>query len=250
MLTNERHDYILRLLDEKRTVKLQDLVEKTDASESTLRRDLTELENMGKLERVFGGAILPTRNLQEPSMDDKSTRNLKEKQSVAEYAATFVQEGDSVYLDAGTTTLQMIPHLKEKNPVVVTNGLPLAVALNEAGITTYLTGGMLKTRTGAFVGAGALAALGTYHFDICFLGVNGFHADYGYTTPDPEEAAIKKKAAFHARKTFILADHSKVNKVSFATIMDLHEAALIVDRLPAEALKEFEKITSVKVVEQ
>lgn len=250
MLTNERHDYILKLLEEKRTVKLQDLVEKTDASESTLRRDLTELENMGKLERVFGGAILPTRNLQEPSMADKSTRNLKEKQSIAEYAANFVQEGDSVFLDAGTTTLQMIPYLKDKNPVVVTNGLPLAVALNEAGLTTYLTGGLLKPRTGAFVGAGALSALETYHFDICFLGVNGFHADYGYTTPDPEEAAIKKKASSNARKTFVLADHSKVNKVSFATIMDLGEATLIVDGLPAESLKEFEKITPVKVVQQ
>lgn len=248
MLTNQRHDYILKLLEEKRTVKLQDLVEKTDASESTLRRDLTELENMGKLERVFGGAILPARNLQEPSMNDKSTRNLKGKQSIAEYAAAFVQEGDSVFLDAGTTTLQMIPYLKDKNPVVVTNGLPLAVALNEAGLTTYLTGGLLKPRTGAFVGAGALAALGAYHFDICFLGVNGVHADFGYTTPDPEEAAIKKKAATHARKTYILADHSKVNKVSFATIMDLQESALIVDGLPAEYLKEFEKITQVKVV--
>lgn len=250
MLTNERHDYILKLLEEKRTVKLQDLVEKTDASESTLRRDLNELESLGKLERVFGGAILPMHNLQEPSIADKSTRNLKEKQSIAEYAATFVQEGDSVFLDAGTTTLQMIPYLKEKNPVVVTNGLPLAVALYEAGVTTYLTGGLLKPRTGAFVGAGALAALETYHFDVCFLGANGFHVEYGYTTPDPEEAAIKKKASLHARKTFILADHSKVNKVSFAAIIDLQEAALIVDRLPSDSLKEIRKITRVKVVEQ
>ncbi|WP_341201457.1 DeoR/GlpR family DNA-binding transcription regulator [Planomicrobium okeanokoites] len=250
MLTNERHDYILRMLEEKKTVKLQDLVEVTDASESTLRRDLTELENMGKLERVFGGAVLPGRNLQEPSMDDKSTRNLKEKKSIAEYAASFVQEGDSVFLDAGTTTLQMIPFIKDRNPVVVTNGLPLAVALNEAGITTYLTGGMLKPRTGAFVGAGALAALGAYHFDICFLGVNGIHADYGYTTPDPEEAAVKKKAASLARKTYILADHSKVNKVSFATIINLQDAALIVDGVPAETLQEYNKITTVKVVEK
>lgn len=250
MLTNERHNYILKLLEEKRTVKLQDLVEKTDASESTLRRDLTELENLGKLERVFGGAILSMRNLQEPSIADKSTRNLMEKQSIAEYAATFVQEGDSVFLDAGTTTLQMIPYLKDKNPVVVTNGLPVAVALNEAGLTTYLTGGLLKQRTGAFVGSGTLSALETYHFDICFLGVNGFHADYGYTTPDPEEAAIKKKASSHARKTYVLADHSKVNKVSFATIMDLQEASIIADQLPAESLKQIEKITTVKVVEQ
>ncbi len=250
MLTNERHDYILQLLEEKRTVKLQELVEKTDSSESTLRRDLTELESMGKLERVFGGATLPIRNLQEPSIADKSTRNLKGKMSISAYAASLVKEGDSVFLDAGTTTLQMIPLLKEKNAVVVTNGLPLAVALSEAGITAYLTGGLLKQRTGAFVGAGALTALGSYHFDICFLGANGFHVDYGYTTPDPEEAAIKKKASEHARKTYVLADHSKMNQVSFATIMELQYASLIVDQLPTDSLYEFEKLTSVKVAEE
>lgn len=249
MLTNERHDFILRLIEEKRTVKLQELVELTDASESTLRRDLTELENLGKLERVFGGAVLPSRNLQEPSIADKSTRYLEEKKSIASYAATFVQEGDSVFLDAGTTTLQMIPFLKDKNPVVVTNGLPLAEALNEACLTTYLTGGLLKPRTGAFVGSGTLLALDAYHFDICFLGVNGIHTEYGYTTPDPEEAAIKRKASSHSRKTYMLGDHSKVNKVSFAKIMDLGDAALIVDDLPSEVLTEFKKITSVKVVE-
>ena len=249
MLTNERHDFILNLLEEKRTVKLQELVERTDASESTLRRDLTELESMGKLERVFGGAVLPSRNLQEPSIAEKSTRNLEEKRTIAAFAATFVQEGDSVFLDAGTTTLQMIPFIKDKNPVVVTNGLPLAEALNDAGITTYLTGGLLKPSTGAFVGSGALMALGTYHFDICFLGVNGFHPEYGYTTPDPEEAAIKQKACAHSRTAYMLGDHSKMNKVIFAKIMDLQEASLIVDQMQPDALKEFEKHTSVKVVE-
>lgn len=249
MLTNERHNFILNLLEEKRTVKLQDLVERTDASESTLRRDLTELENMGKLERVFGGAILPSRNLQEPSIADKSTRNLMEKKSIAKYAATFVQEGDSVFLDAGTTTLQMIPFLKEKDPVVVTNGLPLAEALNDHGITTYLTGGLLKPRTGAFVGSGTLMSLATYHFDICFLGVNGFHMEYGYTTPDPEEAAIKRMASSHSKTTYMLADQSKIHKVSFAKIMDLQEATLIVDRLGSADMSKFEKVTSVKAVE-
>lgn len=249
MLTNERHDFILNLLEEKRTVKLQELVERTDASESTLRRDLTELENMGKLERVFGGAVLPSSNLQEPSIEDKSTRNLKAKRSIAEYASSFVQDGDSVFLDAGTTTLQMIPFLKDKNPVVVTNGLPLAEALNIAGITTYLTGGLLKPRTGAFVGSGTLMALGNYHFDICFLGVNGFHTEYGYTTPDPEEAAIKRMASSHSKATYMLADHSKLNKVSFAKIMDLQQASLIVDQLAADAKPKFEKLTSIKVVE-
>ncbi|TWT07934.1 DeoR/GlpR transcriptional regulator [Planococcus sp. CPCC 101016] len=248
MLTNERHAYILRLLEGKQTVKIQELVESTGASESTIRRDLTELEQAHKLERVFGGAILPGRNLMEPSITDKSTQYLKEKIRIAEFASTLVQQGDSVFLDAGTTTFQLIPFLKDKDLVVVTNGLTLVEALNEQGITTYLTGGLMKPRTGAFVGSHTIQALQNYRFDICFLGINGFHPEYGYTTPDPEEAAVKQLASSLARKTFALADHSKTNKISFAKIMDLDRATLIVDEISKEANAGLEKKTIVKVV--
>lgn len=247
MLTNERHDFILQQLEEKQTVKIQDLVNLTDASESTIRRDLTELENLQKLERVFGGAILPGRNLQEPSVEDKSTRNLQEKIRLAKFAASFIQEGDSVFLDAGTTTYQMIPYMKDKNLVVVTNGLTLIESLNDYGITTYLTGGLMKPLTGAFVGPQAIQSLENYRFDLSFIGVNGFHAEYGYTTPDPEEAAIKKRASSLSRKTYVLADHSKTNKVSFAKIMELDQATLVVDQITADLLNSLEKKTTVKV---
>ncbi|WP_033541270.1 DeoR/GlpR family DNA-binding transcription regulator [Planococcus sp. CAU13] len=248
MLTHERHEYILKYLDEKKTIKIQDIVDSTGASESTIRRDLTELENMQKLERVFGGAVLPGRNLQESSVADKAARNLQEKKRLAKFAASFIQKGDSVFLDAGTTTYQMIPYLKDKEVVVVTNGLTLVESLNEHGITTYLTGGLMKPLTGAFVGAQTIQSLGNYRFDICFLGANGFHAEYGYTTPDPEEAAVKKRASTLARKTYILADHSKANKVSFAKIMDLDQGILLTDQIAGNILEVIEKKTNVKVV--
>ncbi|ANU23258.1 DeoR/GlpR family DNA-binding transcription regulator [Planococcus donghaensis] len=248
MLTNERHLFIMQLLDEKQTVKIQELVESTGASESTIRRDLVDLEHSGKLERVFGGATLAGKNLLEPSILDKSTQLLDEKIKIAKFAASFVQQGDSVYLDAGTTTFQMIPFLKDKDLVVVTNGLTLVEALNSHGITTYLTGGLMKPRTGAFVGSQTIQALQNYRFDSCFLGINGFHAEYGYTTPDPEEAAVKQMASSLSRKTFALADHSKINKISFAKIMDLERATLIVDEITKDANAVLEKKTIVKVV--
>ena len=83
---------------------------------------------------------------------DKSTKNLQEKIRIAKYAATFVQEGDCIFLDAGTTMFQMIPHLKNKNVVIVTNGLTHVESLIEYGITTYLTGGYVKSKTRALVG--------------------------------------------------------------------------------------------------
>lgn len=250
LLTNERHAYILKKLEKKRTVKIQELVEETAASESTIRRDLTELENQHKLERVFGGAILTGHNLKEQSLMEKSTQNLSEKVQVAQAAAELIKKGDSVFLDAGTTTFQMIPFLQNKDLVVVTNGLNLVDALNEYGIKTYLTGGLYKSKTSAFVGSQTVQAMKNYRFDICFLGVNGLNEEYGYTTPDPEEAAIKQLASSLSRKTFVLADHSKINQVSFAKIMDLENAMLIIDSIPTETLDIFRKKTSVKVVHE
>lgn len=248
MLTTERHKLILKLLNEKQSIKIQDIVEMTAASESTIRRDLTELEELQKLERVFGGARMIDPNLPEPSILDKATKNLKEKKAVARYAASLVKEGDCLFLDAGTTTSQMIPFLKDKNVTVVTNGLSHLEALMENGITSYLTGGFIKSRTGALVGPQTVQSLENYRFEKTFLGVNGIHVTSGYTTPDPEEAAVKRLASELSKSCYVLADQSKYQKISFAHIMDLSSAALIIDGLQDQDIDTIEQLTTIKVV--
>jgi len=131
--------------------------------------------------------------------------------------------------------------------VVVTNGLTHVEALIEYGITTYLTGGYVKSKTGALVGPQTIASLNSYRFDKCFLGVNGFHSEYGYTTPDPEEAALKKLASTLARKTFVVADHSKYNEVSFSNIMALEKAELITENISKKAIELISRKTIVRV---
>lgn len=247
MLTAERHSIIIQLLNEKHSIKIQDIIKATAASESTIRRDLTDLEAQGKLVRIHGGAILPERKLQEFSLKEKSTKNLHEKTKIAQLAACLVDEGDCLFIDAGTTTLQLIPYLKDKDIVVVTNGLSHVEALIKHGIPTYITGGHIKAKTGALIGAQTVQSISNYRFDKCFLGVNGFHIELGYTTPDPEEAMVKKTAHRHALQTFVLADHSKKNKVSFAKIISLQEAALLTDKLSLEEIEQFEKQTTLKV---
>ncbi|WP_099156584.1 DeoR/GlpR family DNA-binding transcription regulator [Virgibacillus ndiopensis] len=248
MLTTERHEIILQLLKEKQTITLQDIIETTSASESTIRRDLTELEKQHKLERIHGGATLTERKLQEFSITEKSTKNLQEKIKIANYASSIVQDGDCIYLDAGTTTLQIIPYLQDKDVVVVTNGLTHLDSLIERGITTYLTGGLIKPKTSALIGQQAVQSLQNYRFDKCFLGVNGYHIDYGYTTPDPEEAHMKQIASSLAKEVYVLADSTKHNKISFAKINDLQEAQLITTEIEADDLSHLTKRTNVKVV--
>ncbi|MGD6965833.1 DeoR/GlpR family DNA-binding transcription regulator [Rossellomorea vietnamensis] len=247
MLTPERQLIILSLLKDKGVVKLQELIEETNASESTIRRDLIQLEEQRKLKRVHGGASLLQGKRTEPSLSEKSFKNLQDKINIAKAAASFIQDGDSIFLDAGTTTQQMISFLEQKKLTVVTNGITLVEPLLEKGITTYLLGGMVKGSTRAIIGRSALDTLKTYRFDKCFIGTNGVDVDFGYTTPDPEEALIKQVAFELSQEGYVLADQSKIGEVSFSKIADLEEAVLVTNQ-DSENIQNYQQHTSIKVV--
>lgn len=248
MLTPERHQLILQLIKDKPIVKIQELVDLTEASESTIRRDLTVLEEGKFLKRVHGGAARLRGKLQEPSMVEKSAKNLQEKKQIAQFAASLVEAGDCIYLDAGSTILEMIEFLPAKDIVVVTNGLMHLPHLLERNIETYVIGGYAKPKTNAIIGRGALASLEQYRFDKCFLGVNGVHTHSGYTTPDQDEAMIKQKAMTLSREVFVLADDTKFSEIAFAKIADLHEATIITNTLEEEMKGQYTSKTSIKVV--
>lgn len=201
MLTPERHQLIIDEIEKHDVVKIQYLMNLTKASESTIRRDLSTLEARGYLKRVHGGASRLSDIRKEPDMLEKSSKNLHEKKKIAKEAASLLEEGDCIYLDAGTTTLQMIDFIdQEKDIIVVTNGVMHIEALIKKGITFYLLGGHVKHKTGAIVGGSALTDIGRYRFDKSFIGVNGIHKEAGFTTPDPEEALLKTKAVKQAKK--------------------------------------------------
>lgn len=248
MLTPERHRMILQLLKEKNIVKIQEIVEMTDTSESTIRRDLSQLEEEKHLKRIHGGAQRLQGKLQEPSMVEKSSKNLQEKRKIAKYAAGLVEKGDCIYLDAGSTVVEMIEFLTETDIVVVTNGLSHLIPLLNKGISTYLIGGLAKPKTNAIIGRGALASLDLYRFDKCFLGVNGIHPQFGFTTPDQEEAMVKEKAISLSREAYVLADESKFSEIAFAKIADLSKASIITNEVDQETQTLYENRTKLKVV--
>ncbi|WP_340081871.1 DeoR/GlpR family DNA-binding transcription regulator [Terribacillus sp. FSL K6-0262] len=249
MLTPERQEMILQMLQEQRVVTIPEFVESTGASVSTIRRDLIELEKQKLLQRVHGGATTVSSLRYEMSYTEKETQNRTGKHLIAAYAASLVGQDECIFLDAGTTTYQMIPFLTGRNVTVVTNGLTHLEALYEKDITVYVTGGLVKDKTRTLIGRGAMTALTQYSFDKCFLGTNGVHPDNGCTTPDPEEAAIKRQALLRSNETFVLADRSKLDKTAFAHIADLTETKLIVDHASSKQLTAYKKLTSIKVVD-
>ncbi|MCO7176281.1 DeoR/GlpR family DNA-binding transcription regulator [Sporolactobacillus kofuensis] len=232
MLAEERQQMILKILSDTRVVKLQELVQMLSASESTVRRDLQELEGRHLLRRIHGGASLLKKLNEEPDMESKTLRHVQQKKLVARFASEKVKDNDCIYLDAGTTTLEMIPFIKAKSVTVVTNGPSHAEHLVRNGILCYMLGGLMKGTTKAIVGNIALQNINLFRFDTAFIGANGIDALMGYTTPDPEEAALKRRAHELASTTYVLADSSKFAEISFCKMFDLGEATIITDELP------------------
>ncbi|GAB2568918.1 DeoR/GlpR family DNA-binding transcription regulator [Gracilibacillus alcaliphilus] len=249
MLTIERQELILSLLKEQEVVKVKDICELTQASESTIRRDLTELERKQYIKRVHGGASLIKKKREEPTFLEKQTKNYEEKQAIAKKAASFIETGDSIYLDAGSSSLAMIPFLQDKSVVVVTNGIPHVQLLIEQGIDTYVIAGKAKQGTAALTGTKAVESVREYRFDKCFLGMNGIHLEQGLTTPDPEEASVKRAAIDQSLAAYVLADSSKFGEISFANVGDLSEVSIVTtNHISEEQQDALRKYTSLEVV--
>lgn len=247
MLTQTRQDEILKLLEMKGSVTLQELKEYLHTSESTIRRDLNVLHDMGKLQKVFGGAValdrLAARDVQVSKREEK---NLAEKKKIARYAAALIKENDFVYLDAGTTTGCMLEYIQEKSAVFVTNAPSHAQKLARAGMQVILIGGRLKQSTEAVVGNEACMQLQKFNFTIGFFGSNGVSAKAGLSTPDPDEAMVKREAMEHTQKCFAVCDHSKFYKISPVTFGSLEDAVILTDSVPEGIFLQMPNIVDVE----
>jgi DeoR family fructose operon transcriptional repressor len=246
MLTEERRQQILHLLNQQNIVKSQELMILLHASESTIRRDLQELENEGFLERIHGGAKKVQHLGFEPSMNEKTLKNIQEKQTIARLAVDEIDDDDVIYLDAGSTTLEMIPLLKGKPITVVTNSVKHAANLVELAVPTIILGGTVKLSTNAVLGSSSFEQLEMLHFNKAFMGMNGVHYEQGFTTPDPEEAALKRLAMKNTEEAFVLADQTKFNKLTFTTVASISSATILTERCPAEYLERYREATTIK----
>lgn len=247
MLTQERHNAILQLLNEKSSITVAELSEYLNTSESTIRRDLNSLDNLGKLHKVFGGATSIRQNTIEDvnTMNLKSKLNIKEKNIIGKYAATAINNNDFIYIDAGTTTSIFIDYIENKNATYFTNGVVHAKKLAQKGFKVYVIGGQLKLSTEALIGTESLTSLKKYNFTKCFLGTNGIDKTAGFTTIDIEEALVKTEAIKKSYVSFILADHTKFNKVLPVTFGEISKSCIITDKLTN---KEYSELTAVKEV--
>ncbi len=233
MLSEERFSAILEILKQQKTISVSKLSEILKISESTVRRDIIALNEMGKLKKIHGGAMAIKQKFTstEPSVNIRATQNTAEKKSIARYASTLINDDDFIFIDAGTTTEKMIDFIENKSAVFVTNGIVHAKKLIQKGLKAYIIGGELKLSTEAVIGSQAVNTINNYNFTKSFVGTNGISLSSGYTTPDPEEALIKSAAINHSYVSFVLADSSKFDIVSSVTFAKISQACIVTDRV-------------------
>lgn len=234
MFAEQRQQQILQILDTHGSVTLTDLVRLLGASESTIRRDLQEMDKKGLLTRVFGGAMSnrSETGIREEKVSEKQVLKVAEKQCIGRYAAALIRPEDFIFIDAGTTTGAMIPFITEYNAVYVTNAVAHGLELARRGFRVNLVGGEIRGVTEAIVGNAACEELRAFNFTKCFMGTNGVSSENGFTTPDISEALIKGRAIAQSRDRYVLCTSEKFHIIAPVRFAAFTDATVITDRYP------------------
>ncbi len=239
MLTKQRHEEMVNIIRERGSVTTNEMAKILGISESTARRDINFLADTGKIIKVYGGAMFDPQDVdtQEDSFEQRMDINATEKDKAAEKALELITPDDFIYIDAGTTTKYIADNFNMNGVRIVTNGIEHARILASKGNEVVLVGGNVKISTDAIVGTLAVNTLDKYHFTKGFFGTNGISPKAGYTTPDINEALVKKAAMQKCSKSFIVCDSSKFNTISAVTFASFREATIVTNLCPAEFSK-------------
>lgn len=242
MLRSERHARILEHVSARGSVGVRELSGLLDVSGATVRRDLEHLSGQHLLRRTRGGAEVGTVGLEVP-LQHRAERLLPEKRAIARAAAALVPEGAVVGMNGGTTVTEIARLLAARGPfTAVTNAVNIAAELVlHRHVTLVVVGGDARNASYELVGPIAERTLAGVHTDITFLGVDGVGAAHGCTTHDQLEAATDRAFAGASARTVVVADHTKVGRVTFAKICPLTDIALVVTdtEAPAAELERF-----------
>lgn len=238
-----------RILDElkKGTVYIAELAKLLNVSEITIRRDLKELESKKLINILRGGAAKLLDTTRETSMDQREGLYAKDKDKIGEFAASYVNDNDVIFIDSGTTTKAMLKHLTKKKDIqIVTNGYKNIEEGILYNLPITLIGGELKKETYAFIGAITRKVLDMYYFDKCFLGVNGIDKEFGLSNADPNESLIKEQVIRRSRKSYIVSDHSKFGSNSVFTFAQIKDVSIITDSV----IKGYEEYNNIIVARE
>ncbi len=251
MLPIQRQKKIKDYLVKNGFASVDELGKVFNVSGMTIRRDLDELQRQGLIQRPYGGAMDTERAFFEMSFRAKAGQFAEEKERIGKACADLVQNGDTVFIDSGTTTYQVARFIKDKIITVVTNSLNIALELaTSPTVDIQVTGGILRKGSLNVYGPQTEIFLNQIRANKVFIGVEGVDLDSGITVPDPINAQNKQSIIKISKLTYVVADHSKLGRNTASHIAPLEAVDLIISGKEAdpEILKQLSKKVNVKLV--
>lgn len=220
LLANQRREQIIKLLTEDGSAKVADLARLFKVSEVTIRQDLEKLESEDLIIREHGGAFLKSVEEQVRSLTLMNKDNMEKKELIGKKAAEYIDNGDVIILDSGSTTTEIAKNLMgRRNLTVITNALNIAIILgSEPGIEVMMTGGEFKPPTLSLTGQKAAAFFTDIHVDKLFLATAGISLKAGLTYPSISDLVVKKAMIDVADIVYLVADSTKIRKSAFASL--------------------------------
>lgn len=235
-----RIDQLEQYILEHRAASIDDLCEAFEISKNTVRRDLEVLVSRGTVEKVYGGVVACDSGAPIPNLvafNERASRNAQSKQRIAALAASFVRERDIIYIDSGTTTMNIVDYLSHLSTVtVITNSLQVInKSMSYPNINLLVLPGSLKRDTASLVGSSCVEYLEDYNIVRAFMACTGISAKAGICNASTDEYNIKKAALKKSQKHYLLADSSKFGKVSLMTYGDVEQFDYILtEQMPEE----------------
>lgn len=250
LLPQDRHSEIMKQLHETKTVKIAELCRSLNVTRETIRKDLYELEEKGLVRKVHGGAILNKANLETSYINRKST-NENEKRSIAKAAADIVENGDTIYIDYGTTALLFTREiLSKKDLTIITNSLPIAhEVIDYSDFEVIIIGGSVRKNEKSLFGPLAYRGIEKLFVDKGFFGIGGVDIKAGFTNVNMGESEVSRLMFEHSQKNIVMADYSKFNTVSMNQVAPISKVdVLITDEKSDPILLKQIKEMNVKVI--
>ena len=224
MLKRERLHKIVEMVNTQGIITVNEIINKLDVSDMTIRRDLDELDKAGKIVRIHGGAQSMSYSInQELSHSEKQELQIEEKRKIVQLASTYINDGDTIFLGPGTT-IELLSHfLVNKHIRIVTNNYPAFEILKQSdSVNLILTGGDFRKNTGALVGTITNTNLKRINFTKAFISANGIHNE-SICTYNIEEGEAQEIALNNSRTKYLLLDNKKLNKDDFYVFYNLHD---------------------------
>lgn len=243
MWIEERQKQLMAYLAEKPDITVRELAGRLHVSEPTVRRDLTELDARGLVQKVHGGALLRsgTADREIPFLLRENERSIAKAQ-IGKIASDYIEDGMVVMLDGSSSAYHLVPFLVgKKDLIVVTSGAKTAVSLAEANIRTLSTGGQMRIHSFSYIGADAEEFVRKINADILFFSCHGLDLDGTMSERSIDEASLRRVMFAHAKKKVLLCDRSKIGKRYFYNMGNISEVdACICDTPLPEELSQYE----------